>query len=101
MVELGGTPGSSEVVAAVAVPAQSPAPPPGKGEEFGESSPIALVVIVLLGLATVLLIRSMTKHLRKVPTSFDQQGDAAEPGAPTEPGTDTDPGTGNAGSSKG
>ena len=31
----------------------------------------ALLLVVLLGLATVLLYRSMTKHLRKVPTSFD------------------------------
>jgi len=53
------------------------APPPGappgseRGEEFGKTSPIALVVILLLALATALLIRSMTKHLRKVPASFD------------------------------
>lgn len=53
------------------------APPPGappgseRGEEFGKTSPIALVVILLLGLATALLIRSMNKQLRKVPASFD------------------------------
>ena len=54
-----------------AVLAQDPAPPPGEGPEFGKASPVALVVIVLLGIATVFLIRSMTKHLRRVPASFD------------------------------
>src|SRR5689334_22656867 len=61
------------------LPVTAPAPPPGspgapgadRGEEFGKTSPIALVVIIVLGLATALLIRSMTKHLRKVPASFD------------------------------
>jgi hypothetical protein len=51
--------------------------PPGKGEEFGEASPIGLVVIVLLGLATVVLIRSMTRRLKKLPASFDRSDDAA------------------------
>lgn len=94
------------------------APPPGappgseRGEEFGKTSPIALVVILLLGLATALLIRSMTKQLRKVPPSFDPEppeppesregGDAPpdpdDPVAPTAPRPDrpTDPpGTGS------
>ncbi|MEJ2864967.1 hypothetical protein [Actinomycetospora flava] len=63
------------------LPVSVPAPPPGgapgteRGEEFGKTSPIALVVILLLGVATALLIRSMTKHLRKVPTSFDPADD--------------------------
>ena len=37
---------------------------PAAAREFGKSSPIALVVILLLGLATVLLIRSMTKRIQ-------------------------------------
>jgi hypothetical protein len=55
------------------VPAPPGAPPvPGteRGEEFGKTSPIALVVILLLGVATALLIRSMNKRLRNVPDSF-------------------------------
>lgn len=48
-----------------------PAPGADRGEEFGKTSPIALVVVLLLGLATALLIRSMTKRLRNVPESFD------------------------------
>jgi hypothetical protein len=51
--------------------AQDPAPPPGKGDEFGKASPVGLVVLVVLFLATILLVRSMNKHLRKVPPSFD------------------------------
>ena len=56
------------------VPAPPGAPPvPGaeRGEEFGKTSPIALVVVLLLALATALLIRSMSKRLRNVPASFD------------------------------
>ena len=51
--------------------AQNPQPPPGQGPEFGEASPIALVVVILLGIALVFLIRSMTKHLKRVPATFD------------------------------
>ena len=51
--------------------AQDPAPPPGKGPEFGEASPLGLLVVILLGVAMVFLIRSMTKHLKRVPASFD------------------------------
>jgi hypothetical protein len=71
--------GAGPVGQAVAVLAQDPAPPPGKGEEFGKASPIGLVVILLLLIATVFLIRSMTKHLRRVPASFDddEPADAA------------------------
>ena len=45
--------------------------PPGKGEEFGKASPTALVVILLLAVATVFLIRSMSKRIRRLPASFD------------------------------
>lgn len=45
---------------------------PGQGEEFGKASPIALVVIILLALATVLLIRNMSKRIRRLPQSFDE-----------------------------
>ena len=62
--------------AQVAVPVQNPAPPPGQGEEFGKASPVALVVILTLALATILLIRSMSKRIRRLPASFD---DDAEP----------------------
>ena len=90
LVDLGAGPVGQTVALVLA---QDPAPPPGKGEEFGKASPIGLVVIVLLLIATVFLVRSMTKHLRRVPASFDQPAtgtppDAASPqpgGRPTRP----------------
>ena len=65
--------GAGPVEQAVAlVLAQNPAPPPAdQGPEFGKASPVGLVVVLLLLIATVFLVRSMTKHLRKVPASFD------------------------------
>ncbi|ODT97198.1 MAG: hypothetical protein ABS81_30280 [Pseudonocardia sp. SCN 72-86] len=71
-------------VAAVVVPAQDPEPPPGKGEEFGKASPIALVVIILLGISTVLLIVSMSRRLKKLPKSFDEEEPTADAAAPAE-----------------
>jgi hypothetical protein len=62
-------------VAQVAVPVQNPAPPPGQGEEFGKASPVALVVILALALVTILLIRGMSKRIRRLPASFDTESD--------------------------
>ena len=70
--------------------AQDPAPPPGKGEEFGKASPIGLVVILVLLLATVFLVRSMTKHIRRVPASFDDPAEPA-PGDAPRPAPAADP----------
>lgn len=69
-------PGTAVALSGVAQPTPTPAPSPNqdRGEEYGKSSPIALVLILLLGVALVLLIRSMSKHLRKVPESFDDPG---------------------------
>ncbi|HEY2205854.1 MAG TPA: hypothetical protein VGH99_15385 [Pseudonocardia sp.] len=52
-------------------PAQDPPTPP-QGPEFGGSSPVGLVVTLFLLAALVLLMRSMSKHLKKVPPSFDE-----------------------------
>jgi hypothetical protein len=57
--------------AVIGVPVQNPEPPPGQGEEFGKASPVALVVIILLALATIVLIRGMTKRIRRLPASFE------------------------------
>lgn len=43
-----------------------PGPPPGEGPEWGKAAPIGLLIILLLGAAFWLLMRSMNKHLRKV-----------------------------------
>lgn len=84
--------------------AQNP-PPPDQGPEFGKASPIGLVVIILLGLATVLLIRSMTRRLNRLPTTFDhgdaddrqnERSSASEPrGEANEPSADRSGGKGS------
>ena len=53
--------------------AAPPTPPPGKGAEWGKAAPIGLLILVLLGVALYLLIKSMNRHMRKVSglTSFD------------------------------
>jgi hypothetical protein len=54
----------------------SPAPDPGgQGEDFGKAAPVGLVVLLLFFLAVALLVRSMNKHLRRIPKSFDEDGD--------------------------
>ena len=53
----------------------SPAPDPGgQGEDFGKAAPVGLVVLLLFFLAVALLVRSMNKHLRRVPKSFEKDG---------------------------
>jgi len=66
LVDLGFAPTST-----VTFVAQDPAPPPGQGEEFGKASPTALVIIILMGLALIVLIVSMTKRIKRLPASFD------------------------------
>ncbi|WP_218605205.1 hypothetical protein [Pseudonocardia abyssalis] len=78
LVDLGAVP-VTEAVSSVVVPRQGGAEPPPGEPEFGKASPVALVVILLLGLATAFLIRSMTRHLKKVPASFDPQPSEQEP----------------------
>jgi hypothetical protein len=40
-------------------------------EDVGKAGPLGLLLIVLLLIAVVLLVRSMTTHLKRVPRSFD------------------------------
>ena len=84
LVDLGSVPVGQTVGLVLA---QDPAPPPGKGDEFGKASPVGLVVLVVLFLATILLVRSMNKHLRKVPASFDATAsdDSAADASPDGP----------------
>jgi hypothetical protein len=56
------------------------------GPEFGKASPIGLVVIIALLIGTALLIRSMNKHLRRLPATF--QRDAPEPDQEADEGTE-------------
>jgi hypothetical protein len=45
--------------------------PRRSGPDFGKASPFGLLVIVLLLIGTFLLVRSMNRHLAKLPESFD------------------------------
>lgn len=58
-------------VALVAQPTPTPTEPGGQGEDFGKSGPVGLVVIIVFFIAVFFLVRSMNKHLRRVPESFD------------------------------
>ncbi len=40
-------------------------------EDVGKSGPLGLLLIVVLLVATAFLVRSMSKHLKRVPPSFD------------------------------
>jgi hypothetical protein len=86
LVDLGALPVGQPVALVLA---QNREVPPGKGDEFGKASPVGLVVVILLFLATILLVRSMNKHLRKVPASFDKRAVTPDSEAP-----DADPGSG-------
>ncbi len=67
------SPGFSAMHSAGALaPPPRPGPDPGgQGEDFGKAAPLGLVVLLLFFLAVALLVRSMNKHLRRVPESFD------------------------------
>lgn len=49
----------------------------GQGEDFGKSSPVGLLLLLLFLIAVVFLVRSMTKHLKRIPESFDEPGEQA------------------------
>jgi hypothetical protein len=68
-----------QTVAVVAQPSQpnQPEEPGGRGADFGKSSPVGLLVLLLFFIAVAFLVRSMTKHLKRVPASFDKEPDAA------------------------
>ena len=68
--------------------------PHNSGPDFGKASPFGLLVVVLLLISLMLLVRSMNRHLKKLPESFDPQhpepDQAADDGTinrpPDEPG---------------
>ncbi len=51
--------------------------PSQTGPEFGKASPIGLLVVVLLLIATCALVWSMNKHLKKLPETFDPDSEPA------------------------
>jgi hypothetical protein len=50
----------------------------------GLAGPMGLLIIVLLGIATFLLVRSMNKHLRRIPERFPDQGSPPATSAPSD-----------------
>jgi hypothetical protein len=64
----------------------------GDTRSGGLAGPMALLIIVLLAIATVLLIRNMNARLRRLPDRFPGQdedrpgSDGAEPDAADKPG---------------
>ncbi|MGW4487009.1 hypothetical protein ACWEOE_24565 [Amycolatopsis sp. NPDC004368] len=60
----------------------------GQGEDFGKSSPVGLLVLILFLIAVAFLIRSMSKHLKKVPASFDPEEEVVA--EKSDPAADSD-----------
>jgi len=67
-------------VTLVAQPTAPPEDPGGRGEDFGKSTPVGLVVLIVFFVAVFFLVRSMNKHLRRVPESFDPPADGEQAG---------------------
>ena len=42
-------------------------------DDVGKAGPLGLLLIVLLVIAVVLLVRSMSTHLKRIPASFDPE----------------------------
>jgi hypothetical protein len=51
----------------------------GQGDDFGKSSPVGLLILLLFLIAVGFLVRSMTKHLKRVPESFDKPDETETP----------------------
>jgi hypothetical protein len=59
--------------------------PKDTGPDFGKASPFGLLIVVLLLIGTVLLVRSMNRHLKRLPESFDRKN--PEPDQAADDGT--------------
>ena len=65
--------------------------PRDTGPDFGKASPFGLLIVVLLLIGLFLLIRSMNRHLKRLPKSFDRddtEPDQAEGDGTAEPDAD-------------
>ncbi|GAA2331801.1 hypothetical protein GCM10009854_03750 [Saccharopolyspora halophila] len=65
------------VALVLAQPAGPANDPGGQGEDFGKSSPVGLVLLIVFAIAIVFLVRSMSKHVKKLPSTFDESKAAA------------------------
>ena len=64
--------------------AQTPGTP--TGPEFGKASPLGLAIVLILLAGTFLLVRSMNKHLKNLPETFEPEH--PEPDQEADEGTD-------------
>ncbi len=60
-------------------------------EDVGKAGPIGALLTVLLFLAILLLVKSMTTHLKRVPRSFDPEDDGPRVVVPDTPAELVDP----------
>jgi hypothetical protein len=60
------------LVVLAAAPA-SPSPSPDDTSDVGTAGPTGLALTVVLLIAVALLVRSMSKHLKRIPRSFDPE----------------------------
>lgn len=62
-------------------------PSSGRGPEWGKAAPAGLLIWLFLGIALFFLIKSMNRHMKRVPKTFDtdEQPDA---GVDTRPAGD-------------
>jgi hypothetical protein len=56
------------------------------GERF--TGPIGLLIVVLIGIATVLLIVNMNKRIKRLPSAFPEDRDERAPDAGSGPDRD-------------
>ena len=63
-------------------------------EDVGKAGPIGALLTVLLFIAVLLLVRSMTTHLKRVPRSFDPGDDGPRVVVPDTPAELVDPAPG-------
>ncbi|WP_040782528.1 hypothetical protein [Nocardia pneumoniae] len=64
--------------------AQTPGTP--TGPEFGKASPLGLVIVLVLLVGTFLLIRSMNRHIKGLPATFEPEH--PEPDQEADEGTE-------------
>ncbi|ONM50589.1 hypothetical protein [Nocardia donostiensis] len=64
--------------------AQTPGTP--TGPEFGKASPLGLIIVLVLLVGTFLLVRSMNKHLKNLPDTFEPEH--PEPDQEADEGTE-------------
>lgn len=71
-------PASAVAVFVTQQPGGGPGGNGGQGEDFGKSSPVGLLLLILFFIAVAFLVRSMTKHLKRIPANFAGAGERSE-----------------------